>query len=85
MRASREIADRMKAILARDKMGIHAGFMSALNGDVSRVFSDYFDLAEPPVVGVKPDDDGNYEITVAATAVRVKRFETTCDLPKPDI
>lgn len=84
VKRSHAMAERLKAMLTKDKMGVHAGFMSALTGDLSRVLGDYFDIAAPPSVAVSLDDDGTYDITVSAKATRIKRFDTTQDLPKPE-
>lgn len=85
LRPANKMCERMKEMLTKDKMGVHEGFMSALNGDIARTLSDYFELAAPPVVGVITDDDGNFEISVGAQACRIKPFATTCDLPKPPV
>ena len=83
VRHSREMAERLRAMLTKDKMGVHEGFMSALGGDIARTLSDYFELTAAPVIGISTDDDGNFEITLHASACRIKPFCTTQDLPKP--
>ena len=52
VKPSRIMADRMREMLTRDKMGVHEGFMSAFANDLARVIGDYFDPLAPPAVSV---------------------------------
>ncbi len=77
MRPAREMADRMKKMLMRDKIGIDDGFMSALNNDIKRVLDDYFCVDNDVKIQVETTDNGNYSIAINTTANKIKNFNTT--------
>lgn len=85
MRPSGEMTERVKSMLTRDKMGVKDGFLFALKGDVERLLLDYFELDGKPEVKVALGDDGKYDISVTAAAVRIKHFDSTADLYKKQI
>ncbi|MEG1529867.1 MAG: hypothetical protein RR405_05870, partial [Clostridia bacterium] len=78
--ASKEIEDRLRGILTRDKVGVKNGFMVALNGDLNRLLGDYFELSVCGDVKVEQNGDGEYEVEFCAKASRIKSFDTTADL-----
>lgn len=82
MKASREIAERMREMLQRDKMGIKEGFVTALNGDLNRTLNDYFDLNDKCKLTIDSDDNGGYTLSLTATANRIKSFESTADIKR---
>lgn len=84
LRASRLMAERLKEMLTRDKLGVKEGFVSSLCKDTARLLGDYFELEFPPEVRISAAEEGGYEISVKALASDVKRFETTADFPKPE-
>ncbi len=77
MRANRQIATRVKDMLANDKVSYQQGFYTAFCGDVRRVLDDYFELEGKPNVKIELQDMGDFQLTICAKAVRVKQFETT--------
>lgn len=85
VKPSRLMVERIGDMLVRDKMGVHEGFLSAFSADIARVVGDYFELSSPPAVSVRRGEDGGFEVSVTAEARRLKRFETTSDLPKPEL
>lgn len=44
MKASKQIASRMRDMLTQDKVGVKQGFSTALENDVNNVLRDYFAL-----------------------------------------
>ena len=84
LRASRLMAERLKEMLTRDKLG-GEGFPAALKRDCARLLGDYFALAGEPEIAVSQREDGGYDITVRAQAHEIRRFRTTEDLPMPEI
>ena len=84
LRASRLMAERLKEMLTRDKLGVKEGFVSSLCKDTARLLGDYFELESPPEVRISAGEEGGYEISVKALSSDVKRFETTADFPKPE-
>lgn len=79
MRPAREMAERMKNMLVRDKMGVGEGFSTALKGDIRNLLQDYFDLKEVEMK-VELGDDGLYNIRIYGTATAVKSFSSTADM-----
>lgn len=77
MRPAREMANRMKKMLIRDKIGIDDGFMRAVNNDIRRTLDDYFCIVDEVKIEVEPTDDGNYSLSINATANKIKNFSTT--------
>lgn len=82
MRYSNEMNERMRAMLARDKVGAPEGFTAVFSGDLNRLFNDYFDLEKEASVSIVPDEKGNFTVSVSATAKKLKQFSFTADLPK---
>lgn len=82
MKASREIATRMRQMLTQDKVGIKQGFSTALENDVNNVLRDYFALDGRAKIKVEQNEKGEYIIAIEAVATRVKQFETTLDIPR---
>lgn len=79
MKPAREMAERMKNMLVRDKMGVGEGFSSALKGDIERLLQDYFELKSSDV-RVELDDNGFYKIKIEGNATAVKTFSSTADM-----
>lgn len=79
MRADRTIANRMRDMLTMDNVGVKDGFMRALTSDVNRVLKDYFDTQGEAQVKVSQREDGKYEVSFSAVALRIKQFATTMD------
>ncbi len=79
MRASKQIAERMKNMLVRDKMGVGEGFTAALKGDVEKLLDDYFTVERADAT-VELNDDGKYEIRIVAIATAIKSFSSTADM-----
>lgn len=82
MKASREIATRMRQMLTQDKVGIKQGFSTALENDVNNVLRDYFALDGRAKIKVEQNEKGEYKIAIEAVATRIKQFETTLDMPR---
>lgn len=82
MKASREIATRMRQMLTQDKVGIKQGFSTALENDVNNVLRDYFALDGRAKIKVEQSEKGEYKIAIEAVATRIKQFETTLDMPR---
>lgn len=82
MKASREIATRMRQMLTQDKVGIKQGFSTALENDVNNVLRDYFALDGRAKIKVEQSEKGEYKIAIEAVAMRIKQFETTLDMPR---
>lgn len=82
MRQDRDIAKRMRDMLTHDKVGVKEGFSTALMGDLNRLLGDYFDLCDTAEVDVVLRENGEYGVTVTATASRIKQFETTLDIKR---
>lgn len=82
MKASREIATRMRQMLTQDKVGIKQGFSTALENDVNNVLRDYFALDGRAKIKVEQSEKGEYRIAIEAVATRIKQFETTLDMPR---
>lgn len=80
MKASKEIANRMRKMLTQDKVGIKEGFSTALENDVNNVIGDYFSLDGRAKIQVEQGEKGEYRICIEANATRIKQFETTLDL-----
>ncbi len=82
MKASKQIASRMRDMLTRDKVGIKEGFSTALENDLNNVLGDYFSLDGRAKIDVAQNEGGVYKITIEANATRVKQFQTTLDMPR---
>lgn len=82
MKASKQIASRMRDMLTRDKVGIKEGFSTALENDLNNVLGDYFSLDGRAKIDVAQNERGVYKITIEASATRVKQFQTTLDMPR---
>lgn len=80
MKASKEIANRMRKMLTQDKVGIKEGFSTALENDVNNVLGDYFSLDGRAKIKVEQGEKGEYRICIEAKATRIKQFETTLDM-----
>lgn len=79
MRASRDIANRMRDMLTQDKVGIKDGFAISLKNDLQSLLSNYFQLEEKVYINITQQDDGQYAISIRTTASRIKQFESTLD------
>ncbi len=77
MRPAREMANRMKKMLIHDKIGVDDGFLRALNNDIYRTLEDYFCISNDVKIEVDPKEDGNYSVSICATATKIKNFNTT--------
>ena len=82
MKASKEIANRMREMLTWDKVGIKEGFATALSNDVNNLLCDYFSLDGDAKISVAQAENGTYKIEIEAFATRIKKFETTMDMPR---
>ena len=82
MKASKQIASRMRDMLTRDRVGIKEGFSTALENDLNNVLGDYFSLDGRAKIDVEQNERGVYKITIEANATRVKQFQTTLDMPR---
>lgn len=82
MRASRDIANRMRDMLTQDKVGIKEGFSTALENDIEGMLSNYFQLENQPKIHIVQQDDGLYGISIDATASRIKQFESTMEMKR---
>ena len=82
MKASKQIASRMRDMLTRDKVGIKEGFSTALENDLNNVLGDYFSLDGRAKIDVAQNERGVYKIKIEANATRVKQFQTTLDMPR---
>lgn len=80
MKLAEEMADRLRGMLTRDKIGVKEGFMTALNNDLNRLLGDYFELEEECGLNIEQDTGGNYLLTLGARASKIKSFESTVDL-----
>jgi hypothetical protein len=67
---------RIKAIINSDRFKSSDCFMSLLQKDLSKVFSDYFDFrTKPDVVIIK--DSGGYVLELKLPVDRIKAFGVT--------
>lgn len=82
MREARDIARRMREMLTQDKIGIKEGFSTALTNDLNRLLGDYFELASPIDIEIAQGEGGEYRITIASSASRIKQFDTTLDIKR---
>ncbi len=82
MRADREISNRMRQMLTRDKIGVKEGFATALSNDCDHLLNDYFDLDGRAVVKIEQTEDGEYFFSVTGRAKRIKHFDTTADIKR---
>lgn len=82
MKASKEIANRMRDMLTWDKVGIKEGFSTALANDVNNLLCDYFSLDGNAKISVVQTENGTYSVSIEARATRIKKFETTMDMPR---
>lgn len=82
MRADRDISNRMRQILTRDKLGVKEGFITALNNDCNHLFNDYFELNGRLAVRIEQTEDGQYSLSITGKAVRIKQFDTTADIKR---
>lgn len=77
VKASKQISERLKLMLTRDKMGVGEGFLAALTSDLNRLLGDYFTLDGDIRIDVQLGDDGRYSVDISAEATNVKKFEST--------
>lgn len=82
MRASGEMAKRMRDMLTQDKVGIKDGFAAAMENDVNDVLGDYFDLKDRAKIKIGQNENGEYTICIEAVAIRIKHFDTTLDVKR---
>lgn len=82
MRIDRSIASRMREMLTQDCVGVKEGFMRALEGDLTNLLRDYFEVEGAPNVKILQTEDGKYTLSVDAKATRIKQFDTTMDLKR---
>lgn len=82
VKPSSEMADRLKKMLTRDKMGVGEGFLATLKSDEKRLLCDYFSLDGDAEVSVTPLDDGSYDIQIKAKASKIKSFDSTSELSR---
>lgn len=82
MKASKQIASRMRDMLTQDKVGVKQGFSTALENDVNNMLRDYFALDGRAKIKVEQSEKGEYKIAIEAVATRVKQFQTTLDMPR---
>lgn len=82
MKISTSVADRMRDMLIRDKVGFTDGFAAAMKGDITHALQDYFDIDGEVRISVKQENDGRYSVSVNASATRIKQFATTLDIKR---
>ena len=82
MSGSKELASGMREMLTWDKVGIKEGFATALSNDVNNLLCDYFSLDGDAKISVAQAENGTYKIEIEALATRIKKFETTMDMPR---
>ncbi len=82
MAFSKQIADRMKNMLVRDKMGVGDGFIEVFKTDLKRLICDYFDLDGDIDVKVELKDNGKYQVDLSYTATNTRGFCSTADMKK---
>ena len=71
---AQDTADRLKIVLAQDRMQAGKEMMEMLRSDLRHLLADYFDLdADSVTVQLTPKEDGVYAIHVTAKAIRVVR------------
>ena len=58
MKASKQIASRMRDMLTQDKVGVKQGFSTALENDVNNVLRDYFALDGRAKIKVEQSEKG---------------------------
>lgn len=79
MKISTSVAERMRYMLTRDKVGLTDGFAAAMKGDITHVLRDYFDLDGEVQISLRQEGDGKYSVNVTASANRIRHFATTLD------
>ena len=82
MKISTSVADRMREMLTRDKVGFTDGFAVAMKGDITHALQDYFDIDGEVRISVKQENDGRYSVSVNASATRIKQFATALDIKR---
>lgn len=82
MKVSKDVANRMREMLTKDKIGIKEGFSTALENDVNNVLCDYFALDSKAKITVEQQENGAYFVKIEASASRIKQFQTTLDIPR---
>ena len=82
MKVSTSVADRMREMLTRDKVGFTDGFAVAMKGDITHALQDYFDIDGEVQISVKQENDGRYSVSVNASATRIKQFATALDIKR---
>lgn len=82
MKVSTSVADRMREMLTRDKVGFTDGFAVAMKGDITHALQDYFDIDGEVQISVKQENDGRYSVSVNASATRIKQFATILDIKR---
>jgi hypothetical protein len=80
MRFSTQVAERMKTMLVRDKMGVSDGFLQVFKGELTRLVGDYFKIDRPIDVKIDLLDNGKYEVEMDFSASATKGFSTTRDM-----
>ena len=79
MKISTSVADRMREMLTRDKVGFTDGFAAAMKGDITHALQDYFDIDGEVQISLRQEGDGKYSVNVTASATRIRHFATTLD------
>lgn len=82
MRVSSQIADRMKTMLVRDKLGVSDGFLQVFKGEINKIVNDYFVVDRPIEVQIELLDNGKYEVKMDFSASATKGFSTTRDMKR---
>lgn len=79
MKPSREVYDRMKTMLVKDKLGVGDGFQSIFKTDLERLCGDFFNLDGKINLNIELLDDGKYQVNVSFQATETKGFCSTLD------
>lgn len=85
MRADKQIANRMREILTKDKMGIKEGFFDILSKDMNNLLRNYFDLEKDAKITIEQSERGVYKIAVEGIASKIKQFDTTKEMAQKSV
>lgn len=77
MRIQKQVISRLNNLLAKDKLGLNDGFMTAFRSDINHIVGDYFALETQPQIDVQAQENGTYKVLISATATKIKEFGTT--------
>ena len=77
MRIDAQVTERLRDMLTKDKLGLSDGFLTSFKADFWGLVCDYFEVEGKPSVLVKEREDGKIELTISATATKLKTFDTT--------